>query len=77
MRITVNIKEELAREVRKLARNRGRSVSSLVSEAVEKYISELKRQEAGRKLLELAGKLKVADDSLEELERGRQDEDRF
>ena len=77
MRITVNIKEELAGEIKRIAKSKKRSVSSLVSEAVERYVREIKRREAGKKLLELAGKVYVAPDALEELERGRQDEDRF
>ncbi len=76
MRITINIKEELAKEIREVARGKGRSVSSLVAEAVERYIAELRKREARIKILEIACRVYVASDAVKELERERWDEDR-
>ncbi len=43
---------------------------------MERYIAELRKQEAGRKLLELADRVYVASDVIKELEQGRWTEDR-
>jgi len=76
MRITVSVRDELAEEIKKLARDRKRSVSSLVAEAVEEYVQRVKRREAGKRFLELSEKVEVSSDALTELEKLR-DEDRF
>ncbi len=76
MRITVTMKEKLVDEVKRLAANEKRSVSSLISEAVEYYIREKKKREAGEELLRLSGNVHVDEDALLELERGRTENDR-
>tara|TARA_Y100000031_G_C8209819_1_gene380364 strand:- start:1102 stop:1335 length:234 start_codon:yes stop_codon:yes gene_type:complete len=76
MRITVHIPDRLEREVKRASKNENRSVSSLIAEATEFYLKERKRKQTEKKVLELAGKIKVSPDALEELHFERRYDDR-
>ena len=67
MRITVHIPDILEKEIKKAAKNENRSVSSLIAEATKFYFKEKRRRQSGKKVLELAGKIKVSSDALKEL----------
>lgn len=73
MRITAHIPDPIARDVKILAENEKKSVSSIIAEALAFYITEKRKKKLGRKLLEMAGKVKVSPDIHKELERGRMD----
>ena len=78
MRITVHIPDSLENDIKRTSKNEGKSVSSLIAEATEYYLKEKKKKETGKRVLEIAGKVKVASDTLEELhsERKREKNDR-
>lgn len=78
MRITVHIPDSLENDIKKTSKNEGKSVSSLIAEATEYYLKEKKKKQIGKRILEIAGKVKVASDTLEELhsERKREKNDR-
>lgn len=76
MRITVHIPDSLDKEIKKASKNENRSVSSLIAEATEFYLKEKRRRQTGQKVLNLAGKIKIASDALEELHSERRKDDR-
>lgn len=76
MRITVHIPDTLEKEVKRASKNENRSVSSLIAEATEFYLKERKRKQTGKKVLELAGKIRVSPDALDELHSERRNDDR-
>lgn len=73
MRITTHIPDTIARDAKMMAENENKSVSSIIAEALAYYITEKRKRKLGRKVLEMAGKVKVSPDAHEELERGRMD----
>jgi len=75
MRITTHIPDPIARDAKILAENEKKSVSSIIAEALAYYITEKRKKTLGRKILEMAGKVKVSPDIHKELERGRMDSD--
>jgi len=78
MRITFLVSDSLEKEIREIAKQEKKSVSSFVAEAVAFYIKEQKRRKAAEKLLALAEEGAASDDALDELERMREeDENRF
>ncbi|RPI74607.1 MAG: hypothetical protein EHM45_18190 [Desulfobacteraceae bacterium] len=76
MRVTVNIPDHIFEEAKKYAKEHAQSMSAITAEAVQKYMASCKKAEAGKELLEMAGKIKIADHVYEELERLR-NEDRY
>jgi hypothetical protein len=76
LRVTVHIKDALNQEIKRLAANKHKSVSLLISESLEFYIKEKKRRELGNKVLDLVGKRKVKADALRYLDEGRREHDR-
>ena len=76
MRVTVHIKDSLNDDIKRIAGNEHKSVSSLVSESLEYYINEKKRRKDGLDLLELAGKAYVSEDFVKALDEGRDEDDR-
>lgn len=76
MRITVHLKDSTDRNLRTLAGNEHRSVSSLVTEAVDYYIRYKQREEQGARMLDLIGKTKVSKDAYQEIDSGRENNDR-
>ncbi|MFH1672732.1 MAG: hypothetical protein ABIF87_04830 [Pseudomonadota bacterium] len=75
MRITTHIPDPLARDAKIMAENEKKSVSSILAEALSYYITEKKKKRLGRKVLEIAGKVRVSPEAHKELERGRMDSD--
>lgn len=73
MRITTHIPDPIARDAKILAENEKKSVSSIIAEALAYYITEKRKKTLGRKILEMAGKVKVSPDIHKELEKGRMD----
>lgn len=73
MRITTHIPDPLARDAKMMAENEKKSVSSIIAEALAYYITEKRKKKLGRKVLEIAGKVRVSPEVYKELERGRMD----
>ena len=71
MRITTHIPDPLARDAKIMAENEKKSVSSIIAEALTYYITEKRKKKLGRKVLEVAGKVRVSPEVHKELERGR------
>ncbi len=74
MRMTVSIPDKLSDNLKRAAANRQVSVSSLVAEAIEKYLIDQQKRALGNKALELAGKVHVAPDVHRMVEEGRADD---
>ncbi|MEN6438350.1 MAG: CopG family transcriptional regulator [Syntrophobacter sp.] len=74
MRMTVSIPDKLSENLKRVAANRQVSVSSLVAEAIEKYLIDQQKRALGNKALELAGKVHVAPDVDRMVEEGRGDD---
>lgn len=73
MRITTHIPDQIARDAKRMAENEKKSVSSIIAEAVTYYIAEKKKKRLGRKVLEMAGRVRVSPEVHKELEKGRMD----
>ncbi len=73
MRITTHIPDSLARDAKMMAENEKKSVSSIIAEALAYYITEKRKKMLGRRVLEMAGKVKISKEVYKELERGRMD----
>jgi len=73
MRITTHIPDPLARDAKIMAENEKKSVSSIIAEALAYYLTEKRKKKLGRKVLEMAGKVRVSPEVYKELERGRMD----
>jgi predicted transcriptional regulator len=75
MRITVNVPDRLEKSVRQAATRRKRSVSSLVTEAIEQYLARQNRRAAADRVLARISGQGVAADALDQLRKLR-DQDR-
>ncbi len=64
-RITVSLDPRIAQELRTIAHREKISLSKLVAQAIQEYVVERKRKEAGRKLL----KIRIDKDKLDQAER--------
>ncbi|MFC1833778.1 CopG family transcriptional regulator [Thermodesulfobacteriota bacterium] len=73
MRVTVHIPDNLGPLLKQAARDEGTSVSAMTAKALEFYLRRKRKQQAGRRLLELISPDAVAPDALTELEKGRVD----
>jgi len=73
MRITTHIPDPLGRDAKIMAENEKKSVSSIIAEALAYYITEKRKKKLGRKVLEIAGKVRVSPEVHKDLERGRMD----
>ena len=73
MRITANIPDSIGRAVKTFAGNENKSVSSVLVEAVQFYIHSKKKQESGKRVLELVGKVRISKDIHKEIETMRKD----
>lgn len=76
MRITVHVPDDLETQVRITAADEKRSISSVVSDALKRYIDEKRRRMLGAKMMELAGTAQISSDVYKEIEVGREDHDR-
>ena len=60
MRITANIPDNMGRVVKTFADNEKKSVSAVITEAVQSYIVAKRKQESGKKVLDLIGKARIS-----------------
>jgi Ribbon-helix-helix protein, copG family. len=74
-RVTVNMDEDVERNLKAIAKNRGVSVSSFVAEAVDFYVNEMKRHRLGKQVLDMIGKAGVNKETYECLDSERSDDD--
>ena len=74
-RVTVNMDEDVERNLKAIAKNRGVSVSSFVAEAVDFYVNEIKRRRLGKQVLDMIGKAGVTKETYECLDSERSDDD--
>jgi metal-responsive CopG/Arc/MetJ family transcriptional regulator len=68
MRITANIPDNIGRVVKTFADNEKKSVSSVITDAVQNYILSKKKKESGMKVLGLIGKARVSKDIHKDIE---------
>ena len=73
MRITANIPDNIGRAVKTFADNEHKSLSSVITDAVQNYILQKKKKESGMKVLDLIGKAQVSKDVHKEIEAMRTD----
>jgi len=73
MRITVHIPDALARDTKIMAENEKKSVSSIIAEALAYYITTKRKKKLGRKVLEIAGRVRISPEIHKELEKGRKE----
>jgi metal-responsive CopG/Arc/MetJ family transcriptional regulator len=71
MRITANIPDNMGRVVKTFADNEKKSVSSVITEAVQSYIVSKRKQESGKKVLDLIGKARISKDIHKDIENMR------
>jgi hypothetical protein len=76
MRVTVNVNDAIGKAAVETAKQEGISVSSLYSVAIERYLKELRRQEAIKYIDSLIGTMYVADNALEVLKEERRRSER-
>ncbi len=74
MRLTINISDKLSENLKREAANRGKSVSSIASEAIEHYLVAQRKLAMGQKVLDLVGKVEVPADIYDLIEEGRRDD---
>ena len=68
MRITANIPDNIGRVVKTFADNEKKSVSSVITDAVQNYVLLKKKRESGMKVLGLIGKARVSKDIHKDIE---------
>ena len=73
MRITAHVPDSIAKNVKIFAANEKKSVSAVIADALEYYIYENKRREAGKNVLAMAGRVHVAKNAHEELKKMRKE----
>ncbi len=74
MRVTVHIPDRLGPRVKQAAEDEGLSLSALTAKALEEYLKQKRKREAGNRLLELIRPSSVTPDAWAELEKGRIDD---
>jgi hypothetical protein len=74
MRVTVHIPDSLGPILKQAAHHEGLSVSALAAKALEAYLKQKRKKEAGNRLLELIHSGSVSPEAWEELEKGRIDD---
>lgn len=75
MRITANIPDHIGRVVKTFADNEKKSVSSVITDAVQNYILLKKKKESGMKVLGLVGKAHVSRDIHKDIKTMRAESD--
>ena len=71
MRVTVHIPDNLGPKLKQAAHNEGLSISAFTAKAVEEYLKQRRKREAGNRLLGLIRPGSVPPDAWKELEQGR------
>ena len=74
MRITVHVPDNIGPTLKQAAKNEGLSVSAFTAKALEAYLKQKRKREAGTRLLELIRPGVVSSDIWDELEQGRIDD---
>jgi len=77
MRMTVNVPDNLAKDLKAQAMSEHSSVSSVVSKFIEYGIKDMKRRAAKNNILALVGKIKIDKNALKMLDEMRDEDDRF
>jgi metal-responsive CopG/Arc/MetJ family transcriptional regulator len=76
MRITINVPDDVGEEAENVAQAEGLSMSSLVAQAVRRYLEERRRAQAVERINALIGKAQVSSQAVEEIRRERRVPDR-
>lgn len=76
MRITINMPDDVGEEAENVARTEGVSLSSLVAQAVRRYLEERRRAQAVERINALIGTAPAGSLALDELRRERRTADR-
>ena len=76
MRITINVPDDVGEEAEHVAQAEGVSMSSLVAQAVRRYLEERRRAQAVERINALIGKAHVSSQAVEEIRRERRVPDR-
>jgi metal-responsive CopG/Arc/MetJ family transcriptional regulator len=76
MRLTVNVPDDVGEEAENAAKAEGVSMSSLVAQAVRRYLEERRRAQAVERINALIGKAGVSSRAVEEIRRERRVPDR-
>ena len=76
MRITINVPDDVGEEAETVAQAEGGSMSSLVAQAVRRYLEERRRAQAVERINALIGKAQVGSQAVEEIRRERRVPDR-
>jgi metal-responsive CopG/Arc/MetJ family transcriptional regulator len=76
MRITINVPDDVGEEAETVAQAEGVSMSSLVAQAVRRYLEERRRAQAVERINALIGKAQVSSHAVDELRRERRVPDR-
>jgi predicted transcriptional regulator len=74
MRLTIHMPDGLGERLKSAADTERKSVSSIISEAVDHYLVHKRRKALGLKILELASEGAVEPDALEAMDEGRTDD---
>ena len=76
MRITVNVPDDVGEEAENAAQAEGVSMSSLVAQAVRRYLEERRRAQAVERINALIGKARISSQAVKEIRRERRVPDR-
>ena len=76
MRITVNVPDDVGEEAENVAQAEGVSMSSLVAQAVRRYLEERRRAQAVERINALIGTAPAGSQAVEEIRRERRAADR-
>ena len=76
MRVTVNVPDRVAHDLKVHAGKEKKSVSSLVTEFIEHGIQDKKKRAARNNILQMIGKAKVTKNALGMLDKMRSEDDR-
>lgn len=76
MRVTVNVPDRVAHDLKVHATTERKSVSSLVTEFIERGIRDKKKRVARANILQMAGKVKVDKNAISMLDEMRAEDDR-
>jgi metal-responsive CopG/Arc/MetJ family transcriptional regulator len=76
MRITVNVPDDVGEEAENVAQTEGVSMSSLVAQAVRRYLEERRRAQAVERINALIGTAPAGSQAVEEIRRERRAADR-
>ena len=76
MRVTINVPDRVAHDLKAHATTERKSVSSLVTAFIERGIKDKKKRVARANILRMAGKVKVDKNAINMLDEMRSEDDR-